>query len=145
MLKLFALLLLLIAALVSWVYFQFASTKNVKTIDLQKARCFGDEVLSDFIHDRREVIYAKMSKDAQSRFTREKIDVLINHLCNQVGKIIKFEFVSDVGKVSALSKIPSRDITYEVTTDQGKTYPFTLVLVPNGSELAIQEFHFSLS
>jgi hypothetical protein len=144
MLKLFALFLLLVVALISWACVRFASLKNIEPIDPQKARIFSDGFLDDFIHERREAIYAKMSKDAQSRFSREKIDWLMNQLCDQVGKIIKFEFVSDIGKVSAFSKLPSRDMTYQVTTDKGKTYPFTVILVPNESELAVQEFHFSL-
>lgn len=144
MMKFFALLLILLVILIYWICVRFASIKNVKAIEPEKARIFSDEFLDDFLHDRREAICAKMSKDTQNWLSQEQIDNIMNQLCHQVGKIIKFEFVSDVGKVSALSKIPSREMTYEVTTDQGKTYPFTIVLVPNENELAVKEFNFSL-
>ncbi len=148
MLKLFAVLLLLVVlvvALIFWIGAQFASAKNVKPIEPQKARTFSDGFLDDFVHDRREVIYAKMSKDAQSRFSREQVDSIMNQLGDQVGKVITVKFVSDIGTVSVLSKIPSRDMKYEVTTDKGATYPFTVVVVPSESELAVDEFHFSVA
>lgn len=150
MLKLFALILLavvallfVVAALISWMNAQFSSIKNVEKIDPQKARIFSDEFLDDFIHDRREAIYAKMSKDAQNRLSREQVDSVVNQLCDQFGKVIKFEFVSNIGKVSVLSKIPSRDMVYQVTTDKEKTCSFTIIVVPNESELAVNEFYFS--
>lgn len=145
MLKLFALFLLLVVTLISWVFVRFASLKNVEQIEPQKARIFSDGFLDDFVHDRREAIYAKMSKDAQSRLSREQVDGVMNKLCDQFGKVIKFELVSDIGKVSAFSKIPSRDMVYQVTTNKEKTCSFTIIVVPHKSELAVNEFYFSLA
>jgi len=152
MLKFFALLLIVvaalivvIAALISWMNVKFDSIKNIEKIDPQNARVFSDEFLDDFIHDRREEIYAKLSKDAQSRLNRQQVDGLIDQLCDQFGKVIKFEFVSDISKVSVLSKIPSRDMVYQVTTDKEKACSFTIIVVPHESKLTVNEFYFSLA
>ena len=143
MLKLFALLLLLVVAVVAlifWVLNQIASSKNVEPIDPQKARILSDEFLDDYINNRREAMYAKILKSTQRHFSREQMDSLMNYCSEQFGKVVEFEFVSDVSGVLIPSKIPKRDIKYKLTTDKGKTYSFTIEVVPNESELAVKTF-----
>ena len=125
----------------------FVSTSGYSNIDRQKARTFSDAYIEDVIKDNQDAMYSKMESEFHQITTRDKFTQLIDSIKAQFGKITEYEFVRDEIGVKLLyngNTKPTRKMIYRVTTTKG-TYTLGVTIVPNGDDLAVTDFMFTLN
>lgn len=116
------------------------------SIDERKARAFADGFMDDFANDRRDAMYSKMEKEFHDITSREQFQGLIDTLHEQFGKLTRFEYAREEVGAKMLytgDTKPMRKIVYQATTTKG-AYPLSVTVVPNGNELAVTDFLFTV-
>jgi hypothetical protein len=124
----------------------FVSSPDGSVIDAQKARRFSDSFMEDVVNDRQDAMYSKMESEFHQITPRDKFTDVIHALDEKFGKVTSYKFDHDeVGsKVLYNGKAkPTRKMVYRVITTKG-TYPLGVKVVPNGNDLAVTDFMFTI-
>jgi len=122
------------------------STSKLSTIDAQKARKFGAAFVEDAVNGRQDALYAKMENEFRQITSREQFADLMQAVDERFGRITNYTFDHDElgGKLLYNGKTePIRKIVFQVMTTKG-TYPLSVSVVPNGDDLAVTDFRFTI-